>query len=1667
MRVTPSRAPSGRARRRLRTRAMATGVALVTAAPFALVAAAGPVAAAPVGQGFNLNPSDLRFILKQIKIAEQHADTYSASVPCATMRGTGADQIPSGEVGDTLPWGLRLVDGTCNNIVPGKANVGAADQTFPRLVPKSLKPAEVGDPDGPTGPSGPVQTSYTQTSGTVIDSQPRVISNLLVDQTDTNPAAVEAAGEEPVLTPSGAFFIPNTAPDTGLSAPFNSWFTLFGQFFDHGLDLVSKSSAQGTVFVPLNSDDPLHSTAPGALNFMTLTRAQHTGDHEAVNQTTPWVDQSQTYTSHPSHQAFLRKYAVGDHDFDATTPDRLMTTGALVTGAGDGMATWADVKAQAANVLGIALTDADVGNLPLLATDPYGRFLRGPNGLPQLVVPSAPGGLVEGDLTTPVPTTGATRTGHAFLDDIAHTAAPKPGFAPDADDVAGNPLVPCERPGLPPSCVNEYDDELLGAHFIAGDGRVNENIGLTAVHHVFHSEHNRLAADINTMIVNADNTAGGITDAEEADWKATNRHVLRDGGYDYGERLFQAARFVTEMEYQHLAFEEFIRKVQPMVAVFGEGGTGYNTSINPAIKAEFAHAVYRFGHSMLTESVDRTSASGVKDDIDLFDAFLNPPSFMAGGRTPNEAAGDIVRGMTKQVGNEIDEFVTEALRNQLLGLPLDLATLNMARARDTGIPTLNAARRSFFAASNNSALAPYQSWADFAFVLKHPKSLNNFIAAYGRHPSILEATTLVAKRAAADRILAGPAGADGILVDDPETPVDETADNGPADSYAFLNSAPHMGTDPDTGEPIVLNTTWVDPANTTNTGVDDIDLWMGGLAEKQFVFGGLLGPTFNYVFEQQMEDLQFGDRFYYLARTAGLNMLTQLEGNSFAELIQRNTNVEGLPADSFSRPALTFNLNAAGGVDDDPETAEDEPALITRMDDGTLRYGGDQHVVFNGTAGNNRVWSSEGDDTIRGNDGNDWMQGGDGNDNHIGGLGDDILLDTNGDDTLKGGDGNDTLSSGQGFGGDLNQGGRGNDFIDHDDLAEAFAGPGDDWFLGGPEDDTVFGDDGDDWLENGASVTGTGGGAFNLLQGDNGAPFQDDPNEPGHDVMIGYGGENDNDAEGGDDVMLNGPGIQRNEGMLGFDYATHDGDPVAADSDLDLTGLLPPSVETNKDRFDLVESLSGWNLDDTLRGDDRDAPAMEGHELTAEGTGRVAGLSTVLGGATTFTGGNVLMGGGGTDLIEGRGGDDVIDGDAQLNVRISVRSATDPAIEIDSVETLAGVSARLIAGTLNPGQLRIVREIQTPDNGTAVDTAVFSGPLSDYVLTAANGVITVDQTGGTQADGTDRVRNVETLRFADGDVSAASVGVNAPATGAVTISDTTPAQAQVLTAGTATVADADGLGVITVAWQRETATNSNLWTQVATGTTYAPTAADVGARLRAVASFTDGRGTRESIASTPTAAVITLAGPATAVTATAGQQSATVSWVAPASNGGSPITSWIVRIRAGAGIFRNDTVPNTAPGTTSAVITSLAAGTAYTFEVAAVNDAGNGPFSARSAPVTPTAPPAGPDTTVPTITARTPAPGGTGFNFNRDVTATFSEAVTGVTAAGGMTLRLGTTDTGTLVPALVTYNAGTRVATLNPNANLARRTVYTVRLSGISDLAGNPLGAVSWSFTTN
>jgi len=93
-----------------------------------------------------------------------------------------------------------------------------------------------------------------------------------------------------------------------------------------------------------------------------------------------------------------------------------------------------------------------------------------------------------------------------------------------------------------------------------GDGRGNENIGLTSVHHLFHNEHNRQIEEIKHTIVET----GDLAFLNE--WLAVDVAAIpaTQAGIDAliwdGERLFQAGRFSTEMVYQHLVFEVRARR---------------------------------------------------------------------------------------------------------------------------------------------------------------------------------------------------------------------------------------------------------------------------------------------------------------------------------------------------------------------------------------------------------------------------------------------------------------------------------------------------------------------------------------------------------------------------------------------------------------------------------------------------------------------------------------------------------------------------------------------------------------------------------------------------------------------------------------------------------------------------------------------------------------------------------------------------------------------------------------------------------------------------------------------------------------------------------------------------------------------------------------------------
>src|SRR5262249_4593716 len=100
---------------------------------------------------------------------------------------------------------------------------------------------------------------------------------------------------------------------------------------------------------------------------------------------------------------------------------------------------------------------------------------------------------------------------------------------------------------------------------------------------------------------------------------------------------------------------------------------------------------------------------------------------------------------------------------------------------------------------------------------------------------------------------------------------------------------------------------------------------------------------------------------------------------------------------------------------------------------------------------------------------------------------------------------------------------------------------------------------------------------------------------------------------------------------------------------------------------------------------------------------------------------------------------------------------------------------------------------------------------------------------------------------------------------------------------------------------------------------------------------------------------VTVPGAPTAVSATGGNGSATVSWTAP-SSGGSAITSYTVTPFIGSAAQTPVTVTGSPPAT-SATVPGLTNGTSYTFTVSATNAVGTGPASSPSNAVTPSVPP--------------------------------------------------------------------------------------------------------------
>lgn len=389
---------------------------------------------------------------------------------------------------------------------------------------------------------------------------------------------------------------------------------------------------------------------------------------------------------------------------------------------------------------------------------------------------------------------------------------------------------------------------------VAGDVRANENVALTAIHTLFAREHNRIV----------DQLPAGLG----------------------AQRRFDIARRVVMAEQQYITYQEFL----PSLGVTLPRYRGYDPRVDASISNEFATVGYR-AHSMIhgefevdvdAAELDATAQAALQgqgvtvtpagDELELTIplnvAFGNPDLLDQIGVDPMLAA----LGAEAQYAN--DEQFDNQLRSVMFQVPgpgvtdpatqcndqsdltqcfsgvVDLAAIDIARARDHGIP-----------------------------------SYNDLRAAYGL-PRITSFTQLTGE--ATDQFPTDPEIDAADPLDDPD--ILDIVDLRDAAGNALT-----PGTDEGDEEAVraVRRTTLAARLRAIYGSVDDVDAFVGMVAERH-LRGSEFGALQAAMWTRQFTALRDGDRFFYGNET-GLRSIRDRYGIdyrvSLSRLITRNTDV--------------------------------------------------------------------------------------------------------------------------------------------------------------------------------------------------------------------------------------------------------------------------------------------------------------------------------------------------------------------------------------------------------------------------------------------------------------------------------------------------------------------------------------------------------------------------------------------------------------------------------------------------------------------------------------------------------------------------------------------------------------------------------------------------------
>jgi Ca2+-binding RTX toxin-like protein len=229
--------------------------------------------------------------------------------------------------------------------------------------------------------------------------------------------------------------------------------------------------------------------------------------------------------------------------------------------------------------------------------------------------------------------------------------------------------------------------------------------------------------------------------------------------------------------------------------------------------------------------------------------------------------------------------------------------------------------------------------------------------------------------------------------------------------------------------------------------IDEVDLWVGGLAEDKYS-GTQLGETFHVIVLNQFMRFRDGDRFFFEERMADHpELLAMIKDTSLSDILVRVTDI-----DYFQDDAFIAHNRIGGDNGNDTIWGTDDHDLLIGFGGKDKLYGKDGDDDLYGGAGRDKLFGGDGRDVLFGEGGNDKLWGGKGNDLLDGGKGKDTLYGEKGDDDLYGQEGRDTL-----------YGGKGNDKLyGGDDRDTLSGGKGDDVLAGGLGSDTLEGGQGAD-----------------------------------------------------------------------------------------------------------------------------------------------------------------------------------------------------------------------------------------------------------------------------------------------------------------------------------------------------------------------------------------------------------------------------------------------------------------------------------------------------------------------------------------------------------------------------------------------------------------------------